>query len=304
MSTPRPADTSEPTQAGIPAGTDDPRGSVDRAVAQLAALLGGDSGALTVTEVDPACGTVRLALSLDDVDCADCVLPPDRLYDVVRSQLDAAVPGLRAVTLEDPRLSAPTTNTPTTSSPATGGTITVLDPTCGAAPGDPDPGPDLGPLAGRRIGFRIDVLWPAWDQTVDEWTTTLERAGATVTSWRRAQGLKGAAGASTQAEYDAFVGGVDAVVSGLANCGSCTSWSVRDGLSGLEKGLPTVVAVTERFVGLAGVLAADNGRPGLRLIALRAALNTLSEDEVRAAAREAFPRLLAGLGAVTEGVGV
>src|SRR5260370_260319 len=160
-------------------------------------------------------------------------------------------------------------------------------------------GPDAGLLAGRRIGFRVDVRWPAWDWTVAEWTERLERAGAAVTSWRRAQGLKGAEGERKQAEYDAFVGGVDVIVSGLGNCGSCTSWSVKDGLTGLARGLPSIVAVTEQFETLARTLAADQGRPGLRLLVLPFSLHTLPEDEVRGAARARFPGLLENLGART-----
>jgi hypothetical protein len=38
--------------------------------------------------------------------------------------------------------------------------ITVLDPVGEIMPGNADPGPDAGLFAGRRIGFRVDVLWP------------------------------------------------------------------------------------------------------------------------------------------------
>lgn len=266
--------------------------AVREVVAELSALLGGDGGALTLVAVDEANGEISLRLALDSVECGDCVLPHGRLHDLIETQMRTAVPGFRSLTLDDPRVE------PTRSaSVPVAGTISVLDPTGGAVPGDDDPGPDLGPLVGKRIGLRVDVLWAAYDQTVAEWIPELERAGAIVTTWRRAQGLKGAEGERHQAEYDAFVGGVDAVVSGLANCGSCTSWSVKDGLNALNRGLPSIVAVTEHFVGLARTLASDAGRPGLRLLQLDSSLNVLPEDQVRAAARDAFPRLLDALGA-------
>ncbi|ETB36330.1 hypothetical protein N602_24295 [Mycobacterium avium subsp. hominissuis 10-5606] len=269
------------------------RAVVAEVVAELSAMLGGDGGSLELIAADTVTGTVSLKLNLDSVECADCVLPPDRLRDVVDTRLRSVVPALGSLLLDDPRAtSAPITNA------AVSHTISVLDPTAGAVPGDDDPGPDLGPLAGKRIGMRVDVLWAAYDHTVAEWIPELERAGAIVTTWRRAQGLKGPEGERHQAEYDAFVGGVDAIISGLANCGSCTSWSVKDGLNALNRGLPTVVAVTEHFVGLARTLATDAGRPGLRLLQLDSSLNVLPEDQVRAAAREAFPRLLETLGAV------
>jgi len=269
------------------------RAVVAEVVAELSAMLGGDGGSLELIAADTATGTVSLKLSLDSVDCADCVLPPDRLRDVVETRLRTAVPALGSLLLDDPRVTPAATSKVTVPH-----TLSVLDPTAGAVPGDDDPGPDLGPLAGKRIGLRVDVLWAAYDQTVAEWIPELERAGAIVTTWRRAQGLKGPEGERHQAEYDAFVGGVDAIISGLANCGSCTSWSVKDGLNALNRGLPTVVAVTEHFVGLARTLATDAGRPGLRLLQLDSSLNVLPEDQVRAAAREAFPRLLDTLGAV------
>ncbi|KJE22595.1 hypothetical protein FF36_03125 [Frankia torreyi] len=278
--------------------------TVARTVAELAALLGSEGGTLALSAVDERTGAVDLSFRLDDADCGDnCALPPDQLRQVVETRLRSALPGLTAVRIDDSRRPVPAGDgvagdgrvAPAGPGPSS---ITVLDPTGGVVPGDADPGPDLGSLRGRRIGVRVDVLWQAWDQTVDEWIAELERAGAIVTTWRRAQGLKGAEGERRQAEYDAFVGGVDAVISGLANCGSCTSWSVKDGLNALNRGLPTVVAATEHFVGLARTLAADNGRPGLRLVELPSSLNTLPEQQVRAHARSSFPALLDAIGAV------
>ena len=265
--------------------------SVERTVAELSAMFEGDGAALRVTGVDPSQGTVQVALSLDDVSCADCVLPPDRLHEVLLAALRRDTPGVTRLELSDPREVAAPGAGPLAS------VVTVLDPTGEVPAGNPDPGPAVGPLAGRRVGFRVDVLWPAWDVVVDEWSAELERHGAVATRMRRAQGLTGQEGDRHQADYDAFVGGVDVVVSGLGNCGSCTSWSVRDGLTALNRGLPAVVAVTEQFETLARRLSADLGRPGLRLTVLPFSAHVLSDDEIRAAARERFPALLELLGA-------
>ena len=264
---------------------------VERTVAELSAMFEGDGAALRLMGVDSERGMVQVALSLDDVSCADCVLPPDRLHEVVFAALRRATPAVTRLELADPRDEA---------APGAGvlaSVVTVLDPTGAVPAGNPDPGPAVGALAGRRVGFRVDVLWPAWDVVVDEWSRELERAGAETIRMRRAQGLTGRDGDRQEAEYDAFVGGVDVLVSGLGNCGSCTSWSVRDGLTGLNRGLPTVVAVTEQFETLARTLAADLGRPGLRLTVLPFSAHVLSDEELRAAARERFPALLELLGA-------
>jgi hypothetical protein len=149
---------------------------------------------------------------------------------------------------------------------------------------DADPGPDVGPLAGRRIGFRVDPLWRAWEWTVDEWTRALEQAGAAVTTRRRAQ---------RPDEREA----PEVVIAGLGDGDDCTEWSVGEGLAALNRGLATVVAVTEDSEGLARRLATAGGRPGLRLIALPVALHMRPEAQVREHAQVLLPRLLETLGA-------
>jgi hypothetical protein len=259
---------------------------------ELSDLIAGDGARLELAGLDQSAKEVRIALVLDDVDCADCVLPSDHLRTLITDRLADKRCGLTRVQLDDPREGGRAVE-------AAGllpRRLKVLDPTALGGAGDPDSGPDAGPLAGKRLGIRVDVLWPAWDWTVEEWTPLFEGQGATVTTWRRAQGLKGPEGDRKQAEYDAFVGGVDVLISGLANCGSCTSWSVIDGLNGLTRGIATVVAATEHFESLAHTLAADMGRPGLRLMILPASLNTLPEETVRQRARDLFGPLLASMG--------
>lgn len=271
------------------------RTDVDTVVESLSAMFAGDGAALRLTGLDEQAGSVGLALSFDGVDCEDCVLPPGRIREVIQARLTAEVPGFSALDLVDPREKV---EVPAARTAARPGLLQVLDPTAGAVTGDPDPGPPVGALRGKRVGFRVDVLWPAWDYAVEEWARRFEEAGAVVTYWRRAQGVKGAEGQRLQAEYDAFVGGVDLIISGLGNCGSCTSWSVFDALSGLNSGLPAVVGVTEEFTLLAQTLATDRGRPGLRQIVLPHSLQTLPEEQVRKAAVDAWPTLLETLGAV------
>src|SRR6202011_746223 len=84
--------------------------------------------------------------------------------------------------------------------------VEVIDPT-GVAPdvGSPNPGPDTGPLRGKTVAIRQDILWGSFDWTVEEWTAGLEAAGATVVSWRRVQGLVGADYEQAQSEYEAML---------------------------------------------------------------------------------------------------
>lgn len=186
------------------------------------------------------------------------------------------------------------------SAPAGSGTadrITVLDPTAGVDDRIDDPGLDAGPLAGRTVGFRVDVLWPSWDWVVDEWTAGLTADGAAVRTFRRVQGLSGDEGAEADVDYQQFLSEIQVAIVGLGNCGSCTSWTVKDATRAAEAGLPTVAVVTEQFTSLAGTLARHYGRAGLRTFSLPFPLQTRPEQEVRAIARDRLPALLALMGA-------
>lgn len=262
------------------------------AIDELTDLLRGDGATLRVVALDDHGAQAELAVEFDGVECEDCVLPPDRLHDTVASVLARRVGRPVGLVLHDPRAFAIAPEVVGV------GTVVVLDPT-GVAPdvGEPDPGPDAGALRGKTIGVRHDILWPSFDWTLDEWSTELEAAGATILRWRRVQGLVGGDLARAQGEYEAMLASSDVVISGLANCGSCTSWSVRDALTATERGLPTAAVATAHFEPLARHLAADGGRPGLRVIVLPYPYDTLPEADVRAHARAAFPQVLEVLGA-------
>jgi hypothetical protein len=93
---------------------------------------------------------------------------------------------------------------------------TILDPTAPPPEVDADPGPDAGPLAGRRVGIRTDTAWRSWDWVVDEWTTRLEAAGAVVDRWRSGNRV-GDEGVVTESELAAFAQRVDLALVGLGN---------------------------------------------------------------------------------------
>ena len=96
--------------------------------------------------------------------------------------------------------------------------IAILDPTAAPPQVDPDPGPDLGALAGRRVGFRYDLTWRSFLWVMDEWSRALGSAGARTESWCAGDGNRsGAARARVESELHAFAGRVDAAVLGLGN---------------------------------------------------------------------------------------
>jgi hypothetical protein len=270
--------------------------SAAEVIADVCSEFTQDGLSFELLSVDDETGVIDIGLAFTDIECEECVMPGDRLERLISTSLRARTNRGYGVRLHDPR--SPAAARPAgIGGDATGGFITVLDPTATARPRDPDPGPDVGALRGKRVMIRVDALWRAWDWTVDEWTTQFEKAGATVVTWRRWQGLPGDEGNRKQAEYAALVQSSDVVISGLGNCGSCTAWTVRDALVGRIAGLPTITVVTEHFLPLARTLAADSHHDGLRMHVLPYPLDIRPEDEVRAIARDSFGALLVGLGA-------
>jgi hypothetical protein len=173
--------------------------------------------------------------------------------------------------------------------------VLVLDPTLPPAADSGDSGHDVDTLAGKRLGFRVDILWRSWDWVSDEWARLARRDGADTRFWR-ALGRTGDEGDATLKELDEFLAGVDIAVVGLANCGSCTSWTIHDALRAANTGIPTVAICTDHFKDLAQTLARRGGRSDLRRHILPYPLDTLPEAEVRDIARAHYRPFLRTLG--------
>lgn len=176
----------------------------------------------------------------------------------------------------------------------------VLDPTALRADDITSPGPDAGPLAGKTIGFRLDEIWRAWDWMTEYWAEEFRNLGAEVKFWRSHQGRTGAEGERVAAELNDFLSSIDIAVVGLANCGSCTGWTVRDALAAASAGLPTTAVCTEVFEELAQNLARRGGRSGLRLHTLPYPLNEKEREEVDQVARDHFDGLMNTMGVAME----
>jgi hypothetical protein len=77
--------------------------AVGGAVEEVGRILRADGGDLVLVEADPAALRVRLALVLDDVSCADCILAPDDLARTIRDAIARRVPGEFELLVDDPR---------------------------------------------------------------------------------------------------------------------------------------------------------------------------------------------------------
>lgn len=80
---------------------------VSEAVNELARMLRADGGDLVLVDADSKIDRITLRLVLDDVSCADCVLPPDMLFETVHASIERRVPGEFELVIDDPRRSAP-----------------------------------------------------------------------------------------------------------------------------------------------------------------------------------------------------
>lgn len=73
------------------------------AVDETGRFLRADGADLLLVDADPKLARLRLRLVLDDVSCADCVLPPPALRETIVAALQRRVPGDYEILLEDPR---------------------------------------------------------------------------------------------------------------------------------------------------------------------------------------------------------
>jgi hypothetical protein len=76
---------------------------VAAAVDEIAGFLRADGADLLVREANPKTARVHLALVIDGVTCADCILPPDELRDTVADALRRRIADEFELVLDDPR---------------------------------------------------------------------------------------------------------------------------------------------------------------------------------------------------------
>ncbi|MGH3756685.1 UGSC family (seleno)protein [Actinophytocola sp.] len=83
----------------------------------------------------------------------------------------------------------------------------------------------------------------------------------------------------------------DAVILAVADCGSCTSWLVRDMLALEEVGIPTVLIASQVFVNLATAEALANGLPSISMIEVPHPFDVPEASDVVDLARKIIPEV-------------
>ena len=174
----------------------------------------------------------------------------------------------------------------------------VLDPTASLGEDIAAPVPDAGDIRGKVVGIRVDQMWRAWDWISELWADEFRKLGAADVKFWRSIGRSGEEGEKMDRELKAFLSEIDIAVVGLANCGSCTGWTVHDALAAAKAGLPTVAVATANFEEFAKTIARRGGRSGLRVHVLPYPLNERFREEVDPVGRAHFPKLLVTMGAM------
>lgn len=143
---------------------------------------------------------------------------------------------------------------------------------------DSEPGPlatSLAPSPTSLAGLRIAVLdngKPNADVVMTRAAEALAaRTGAVVSVVTK----KGPLGESANAaiplapdRLELLLAQADIIITGAADCGSCTAYSVHDAIELERNGKPTVVATTTQFEPVAKTLSASFGAPDTRLLVL------------------------------------
>lgn len=80
--------------------------AVHEAVQELDAVVRADGARLALVATDPATARVEVALDLSQVDCLECVMPPQFLEEMLTHALAQRVHGDFELVLRDPRQTA------------------------------------------------------------------------------------------------------------------------------------------------------------------------------------------------------
>ena len=167
---------------------------------------------------------------------------------------------------------------------------------------DSIPGPEAVTLATSlpsRAGARLESLdngKPNANVVMTRAAETLAaRVGATVSLVTK----KGPGGRSANAAipcaddiFERVVNEADIVITGAADCGSCTAYSVHDAIELEKAGRPAVVVTTTKFEPIARTMATSFGLPETRILVLPHPLGGTDEPTLHTWADTATDRLI------------
>jgi hypothetical protein len=77
--------------------------AITAAVEEMRTLLQADGADLTIKELNPGAARLHLVVELANVECLDCVVPPDMLRRVITDAIAKKSPGELEILIDDPR---------------------------------------------------------------------------------------------------------------------------------------------------------------------------------------------------------
>ena len=167
---------------------------------------------------------------------------------------------------------------------------------------DSMPGPQpasLAPSPSSLAGLRIGVLDNGKPNAVEVMSRAAEtlaaRTGATVSivTKKGPHGLSAnAAIPCDPAQFQLVVDQADVVITGAADCGSCTAYSVHDAIELEKAGKPAVVVTTTKFEPIAVTLSASFGLADTRKLVLPHPIGGTDEPTLNDWADAAADRLI------------
>jgi hypothetical protein len=167
---------------------------------------------------------------------------------------------------------------------------------------DSAPGPEMSTLAASPVslaGLRIAVL----DNGKPNAGVVMRRAAETLAARTGAEvslvTKKGPQGLSANAAipvapdiFERLLAEADVVITGAADCGSCTAYSVHDAIELEKAGTPAVVVTTTKFEPIAVTLSASFGLADVRKLVLPHPLGGTDEPTLHSWADAAADRLI------------
>jgi len=167
---------------------------------------------------------------------------------------------------------------------------------------DSEPGPEivhLAPSPASLAGLRIAVL----DNGKPNAALVMTRAAETLARQTGARvslvTKKGPQGRSANAAipcapdiFERVLAQADVVITGSADCGSCTAYSVYDGIELEKAGKVAVVVTTTQFAPIASTMAANFGLPEARTLVLDHPIGGTARETLEGWADAASDRLV------------
>jgi hypothetical protein len=77
--------------------------AIRSAVEEMQALMRADGADLLVKELNVPAARLQLVVELANVECLDCVVPPDMLRQVIQDAITKKFPGELEIVIDDPR---------------------------------------------------------------------------------------------------------------------------------------------------------------------------------------------------------